>query len=225
MESVSQLEVLLYLFNLERNASAPDILEKYLEKTLQIKFQRILVSQDPLQEEFLRYHEAFVKILKILQAQDKRLEMSLFSTDQLGKFFFNQGVYAFCKDDFMLAGEKFQEAYKINKHNIFLLIYLGIILTIRKNHYAAEKYFSEAMQRDPNNADVWFYAAENYLKAGRYNNAITYFEKAKKLDPTNFEIALRLRDCMKGLVKNQDANKEDTLFKKIVRYVRGTINK
>ncbi|MEI6614438.1 MAG: tetratricopeptide repeat protein [Chrysiogenales bacterium] len=174
-----------------------------------------------MKEEFLRYHEAFVKILKILRATEQKLEMSLFSTDQLGKFFFNQGVYALCKDNFMQAGEKFHEAYKINRHNTFLLIYLGIILTIRKNYYAAEKYFADAIQRDPNNDDAWFYAAENFFKAGSYKIAIEHFEKAKKLNPANTEIAFRIKDCKEALLKKPNSANKDTLLKKIVRYVRG----
>ena len=123
MESTEYLEELLRLFNLGKGASIADILEKYLEKTLQIKFQRIIINQDILKEEFVRFHEAFLKMMKIYQAADKKVEMSLFSSDQLGKFFYNQGVYALCKDNYLQAGEKFQEAYKINKRNVFLLLY------------------------------------------------------------------------------------------------------
>lgn len=220
MENSEYLGELLHLFNLEKDAYAPEILEKYLEKTLQIKYQRILITEDTLKEEFLRYHEAFIKILKILQADDHKLEMSLFSSDQLAKFFFNQGVYAACKDNFLQAGEKFREAYKLNKNNIFLLIYMGIILTIRKNYYAAEKYFADALKRDPNNDDAWFYAAENLLKAGMYKKAIEYFERAKKLNPANNEIAFRLKDCREAMLKKTKPGVKDTVLRRIVQYVR-----
>jgi tetratricopeptide (TPR) repeat protein len=225
MENSEYLGELLHLFNLEKDAAAPEILEKYLEKTLQIKFQRILITEDTLKEEFLRYHEAFIKILKILQAADHKLEMSLFSCDQLGKFFFNQGVYAVCKDNYLLAGEKFHEAYKINKNNVFLLIYLGIILTIRKNYYAAEKYFADALKRDPNNDDAWFYAADNLFKAGMYQKAIDHFEKAKKLNPANNEIAFRLKDCREAMQKKGKPAAKDTVLRRIVQYIRNAFEK
>jgi tetratricopeptide (TPR) repeat protein len=225
VENSEYLAELLHLFNLEKGAAAPEILEKYLEKTLQIKFQRILITEDALKEEFQRYHEAFIKILKILQAADQKLEMSLFSTDQLAKFYFNQGVYALCKDNYLQAGEKFQEAYKINKRNVFLLTYLGIILTIRKNYYAAEKYFADALKRDPNNDDAWFYAAENLSKAGMYKKAIEYFEKAKKLNPTNNEIAFRLKDCREAMLKKAKPGEKDSLLRKIVKYFRNAFEK
>jgi len=220
MESSEYLEELLGLFNLGKGATLPEILEKYFEKTLQIKFQRIIIAHDTLKDEFLRYHEAFVKILKILEATDHKLEMSLFSSDQLGKFFFNQGVYALCKDNYMQAGEKFSETYKMNKQNIFLLIYLGIILTMRKNYYAAEKYFSDAINRDSNNDDAWFYAAENLFKAGSYKKAGEFFERAKKLNPANNEIAIQLKECREAMLKKAQSGEKDTLLRKIVKYVR-----
>jgi tetratricopeptide (TPR) repeat protein len=220
MENREYLEELLSLFNLEKGAYPSEIIEKYLEKTLQIKFQRIIIGEDALKEEFVRYHEAFIKILSILKARDHKLKMSLFSSDQLEKFIFNQGVYALCKDNYMQAGEKFSETYKMNKQNIFLLIYMGIILTMRKNYYAAEKYFADAIKRDPNNNDVWFYAAENLFKAGSYKKAGDYFEKAKKLNPANNEIAFRLKDCREAMLKKTKPAGKETLLRRFVKYIR-----
>lgn len=225
MESGEYLEELLHSFNLERGASASEILDKYLEKTLEIKFQRILIGHDSLKEEFVRYHEAFVKILKIMQGMNEKLSMSLFSNDQLGKFFFNQGVYAVCKDDYLQAGEKFQDAYKINKHNVFLLTYLGILLTIRKNFYAAEKYFADAIHRDNNNEDAWFYAAENFFKAGSYKKAMEYYEKAKKLNPARNEIAFRLKECREAMLKKGHPGGKDSVLRRIVLYIRNAFER
>jgi len=225
MESTEYLEELLRLFNLGKGAPIAAVLEKYLEKTLQIKFQRIIVNQDILKEEFMRFHEVFLKLLKIYQAGDKKLEMSLFSSDQLGKFFYNQGVYALCKDNYLQAGEKFHEAYKLNKHNVFLLIYLGIILTVRKNYYAAEKYLSDAIKRDPNYDDAWFYAAENYFKAGNFRKAMEFYEKAKKLNPAYNDITFRIKECKEAIAKKQKVGKKDTLLRKLVRYIRDAFEK
>jgi tetratricopeptide (TPR) repeat protein len=226
MESTEYLEELLRLFNLGKGAPISEILDKYLEKTLQIKFQRIIIPQESLKEEFVRYHEAFLKILKIYQAGDRQVSMSLFSQDQLGKFFFNQGVYALCKDNYLQAGEKFQEAYKINKHNVFLLIYMGLILTVRKNFYAAEKYFSEATRRDPNYDDAWYYTGENFFKAGNFRFALESYEKAKKLNPAYNEINQRIKDARDGLAKKlRKPGKRDSLLRRIVRYFRDAFEK
>jgi len=226
MESTEYLEELLRLFNLGKGAPMSEVLDKYLEKTLQIKFQRIIIIQEALKEEFVRYHEAFLKILKIYQAADKKVDMSLFSKDQLGKFFFNQGIYALCKDNYLQAGEKFQEAYKINKHNVFLLLYMGIILTVRKNFYAAEKYFSEATKRDPNYDDAWFYSGENFFKAGNYRFALESYEMARKLNPAYNNIAQRIKDARDGLAnKLRRPGKRESLLKKLVNYLRDAFEK
>jgi tetratricopeptide (TPR) repeat protein len=225
MESTEYLEELLRLFNLGKGAPLAEVLEKYLEKTLQIKFQRIIITQETLKEEFVRYHEAFLKILRIYQAADKKVDMGMFSRDQLGKFFFNQGIYALCKDNYLQAGEKFQEAYKINKHNVFLLLYMGIILTVRKNHYAAEKYFSEATKRDPNYDDAWFYAGENFFKAGNFKHALDCYEKARKLNPAYNNIVQRIKDARDGMIRKQRPGKKDSLLRRIVRYFREAFEK
>jgi len=225
MESTEYLEELLRLFNLGKGAALPEILEKYLEKTLQIKFQRIIINQDILKEEVMRLHETFLRILKIYQAADKKLEMGSFSSDQLAKFFYNQGVYALCKDNYLLAGEKLHEAYKLNKRNIYLLIYMGIILMVRKNYYAAEKYLSDAIKRDPNYDDAWFYAAENYFKAGNFGNAYEHYEKARKLNPAYNEINFRIKDTKEAIIKKQRAGKKDSLLRRLVTYIRNAFER
>jgi tetratricopeptide (TPR) repeat protein len=220
MESSEYLEELLRQFNLGKGAAIPQIVEKYLEKTLQIKFQRIIITQDILKEEFVRLHEAFLKIMKIYQAAEKKVEMSMFSPDQLGKFFFNQGVYAMCKDNHLQASEKFQEAYKVNRHNVFLLLYMGIILTIRKNHYAAEKYFSEATKRDPNYDEAWFFSADNLFKAGNFNSAFECYEKVRKLNPAYNEINQRLKETKEAILRKRRGGKKESLLRRFVKYVR-----
>jgi len=220
MESSEHLEELLRHFNLGKGAAVSQIVEKYLEKTLQIKFQRIIATQDILNEEFVRLHESFLKIMKIYQAAEKKVEMSMFSPDQLGKFYFNQGIYAMCKDNHLQASEKFQEAYKVNRNNVFLLLYMGIILTIRKNHYAAEKYFSEATKRDPNYDEAWFYSAENLFKAGNFNSAYECYEKVRKLNPAYNEINQRLKDTKEAILRKRHGGKKDSLLRRFVKYVR-----
>ncbi|MBN2346636.1 MAG: tetratricopeptide repeat protein [Candidatus Aminicenantes bacterium] len=220
MESTEYLEELLRQFNVGRGAPISEVLEKYLEKTLQIKFQRIIFAQEMLKEEFVRLHESFLKILKIYQAADRKLDMSVFSKDQLGKFFFNQGVYALCKDNYLQAGEKFQESYKINKRNMYLLIYMGIILTVRRNYYAAGKYFAEATQRDPNYDEGWFYMAENYFKAGNFPKAMEYYEITKKLNPAFNNINLRIKETREAMAARHRGKRKDSLLKRIVRYIR-----
>jgi tetratricopeptide (TPR) repeat protein len=151
--------------------------------------------------------------------------MSMFSPDQLGKFIFNQGVYALCKDNYLQASEKFQEAYKINKHNVFLLIYMGIILTMRKNFYAAEKYFAEATKRDPNYDEAWFYSGENLFQAGNFNSAYECFEKTRLLNPAFNNINLRLKETKEAILRKRRGNKKDSLLRRFVKYLREAFEK
>lgn len=225
MESTEYLEELLHLFGLGKGASMPEVVEKYLERTLQIKFQRIIITQDILKEEFVRLHEAFLKVTRLYQAADQNVQMGMFTRDQLGKFYFNQGVYALCKENYLQAGERFQEAYKINKHNVFLLIYLGIILTMRKNYYAAEKYFSEATKRDPNYDEAWFYSAENFFRAGNFAAALDNYEKAKKLNPAYNEINLRIKETHQALIAKYRKGKKESLLRRVIQYVRNAFEK
>lgn len=220
MENTEYVEELLRQFNLGRGAPITEIIEKYLEKSLQIKFQRIVSSQDLLKEEFVRLHETFLKVMKIYQAADPRLQMGVFTPDQLGKFYFNQGVYAMCKENYFQASEKFQEAYKVNKRNVYLLVYMGIILTMRKNYYAAEKYFSEAVKRDPNYDEAWFYSAENYFRAGNFNAAWEHYDKTRQLNPAFNEINLRLKETKEAILRKRRGGKKDSLLRRLVKYIR-----
>lgn len=225
MESTEYLEELLRQFNLGKGAPITEVIDKYLERTLQIKFQRIIITQETLKEEFMRLHEAFLKIIRLYQAADQKLQMGIFSQDQLAKYCFNQGVYALCKDNYLQAAEKFQESYKINRHNVFLLIYLGLILTMRKNHYAAEKYFSEATKRDPNYDDGWFYSAENFFKAGNFNSAYECYEMVRKLNPAYNDISQRLKDTREAILRKRRGGKKESLLRRIVKYVRDAFEK
>jgi len=72
MESIAQLEELLPVFGLDATAPASAIIDKYLEKTLQIKFQRVIITDAALRDEFLRYHESFVRILRVLQDTENK---------------------------------------------------------------------------------------------------------------------------------------------------------
>ena len=209
------------LFNLSPDVPFTEIRNAYLEKTFQNKFQRVIVDQGPIKEEFIKYHEAYIRILKYFSASENRIDQSVHTPEQIFKLLFNQGVFALCKDNYIQAGEKFNDASKIKSDQKLLMIYLGIILTKRKNYYAAEKYFTDAIKIDPNDDDAWFYAAENYQRAGRYANAITNYEKAKNLNPSRQEIAYAIKECRKELnQKPGKMEKPPNLLKRFVKYIR-----
>ena len=129
------------------------------------------------------------------------------------------------QDNYLQAGEKFQEAYKINRHNVYLLLYMGIILMVRKNYYAAEKYFSDATKRDPNYDDGWFYSAENFFKAGNFNAAYECYEKTRMLNPAYNDINTRIKETKEAIIRKRRGGKKESLLRRIVNYFRNAFEK
>lgn len=221
MTGQGNIDPQLSLFNLSPGVPLTEIRNAYLEKTFQNKFQRVIMDQEAIKEEFFRYHETYIRILKHFSTSENRIDPSIHTQEQIFKFFFNQGVYALCKDNYILAGEKFNDASRLKSDHKLLMIYLGIILTKRKNYYAAEKYLTDAIKLDPNDDDAWFYAAENYHRAGRHVSAIAYYEKAKILNPSRQEIAYAIKESREALTKKPGKKEEShTLLKRIIQYIR-----
>lgn len=220
MERDDRFVSLLKAFDLHGNATLAEIRKAYLEKTSQVKFQRVILSDENLRNEFCRYHETYLRILKYFSELETPIRSDIYTSEQTSKFFFNQGVYDLCKENYLQAGEKLHNAYNLNKENIVLLIYLGVFLLKRKSFNAAEKFLLDALKMDQNNDDAWYYAGENYFKAGRYLKAIEYFETARTLNPSRQEVAFRIKESREGLLRKPGKGAQDTILKKIVNYVK-----
>jgi tetratricopeptide (TPR) repeat protein len=214
----SVLEALITL-DVEKGATITEVRAQYLEKTSRDKFQHGVLVDEHLQKEFDKYHRAYVTLAKHLSEVDQASDLQYYPPDQVFQFHFNQGVHYFIHQNYIKAGEKFQEAYKIDNNSIPVLLYLGLLLLKRKNSYAAEKYFKEAVQIDQDNDDAWFYLGESYLEAGELRKAQTMFETVKTLNPGRHEVAFKIKEIMERLkVKSIKAKKPSTLkrfFKKL----------
>ncbi len=193
----------LILFDLKEGATITDIRAEYLDKTANYKFQRVLSpEEEDLQEEFLEIYRAYIRLIKSYSEKDSAQALGLYPPDQVFQFHFNQGVYYFITQQYLKAGEKFQEAYNIDNKKPLVLIYLGVLLLKRKNFYAAEKYFKDAALLDKENDDAWFYLGESYLKAGQYRKAVTMFETSKTLNPQREQLTSKIREAAeKGGIK------------------------
>lgn len=183
---------MLQALGLKEGASAAEIQDAYLRLTTQEKFQKVILGDEFLEKEFKKYHEAYATLLKKLAEADA--DMSYYPAEKMARFLFNSGLYHLIVHNYIKAGEKLEAAYKINRKGTLILIYLGILLVKRKNYYAAEKYFLEAVKIDPDNEDVWFYLAENYFKAGNFKKAQLMYEKAKTINPGKKGLALRVME-------------------------------
>jgi tetratricopeptide (TPR) repeat protein len=214
----SVLEALITL-DLEQGATITEIRGQYLGKTSRDKFQHGVLVDEHLQKEFDKYHSAYVTLAQHLTEGDQASDLQYYPPDQVFQFHFNQGVHYFIHQNYIKAGEKFHEAYKINNTSIPVLLYLGLLLLKRKNFYAAEKYFKEAVQFDQDNDDAWFYLGESYLEAGELRKALTMFETAKKLNPGRHEVAFRIKEIMDRLkvksIKTKKPSVIQRFFKKL----------
>ncbi len=194
MEMNETIKAALIVFDLSENASLTEIRAEYLDKTSQPKLMKVLATDENLQKEFTRYYKAYVTLVKNFNESELNSDMDYYPTNQIFQFHFNQGVYYFITQNYLKAGDKFQDAYAIDNQNCLVLIYLGVLLIKRKNYYAAEKYFRDAIKIDKNSDEAWFYLAESYYKAGELRKALNIFETAKNLNSSRKEIAFRIKE-------------------------------
>jgi tetratricopeptide (TPR) repeat protein len=220
MEIQARLEDLFNLFDLRPGASIEALRGAYLNKTFQKKFERVILHQEPLRNEFQRYHETYIRLMKMMHDIDDKQDYSYRTKEELYRFIFNQGVYALCRENYIQASARLHEVFKIAPKERLLLIYMGILLSRRRQYNSAEKYLREALQLDREDEDAWFFLGDNYCRAKRYKKAVECFEKAQKLEPAHTEIAFLLKDCREKLAKMDEKEKRPTLLRKLVRYVR-----
>lgn len=221
IETDESVQEALLTFDLEEGATITEIRAQYLEKTGRDKFQYGILEEEHLQKEFDKYHRAYVTLAAHLSEGDQTSNLQFYPPDQVFQFHFNQGVHYFIHRNYIKAGEKFQDAYKIDNTNIPVLLYLGVLLLKRKNAYAAEKYFKEAVQLDQDNEDAWFYLGESYLEAGELRKALTMFETAKTLNPGRHEVAFKIKEIMDRLKVKSIKNKKPSAIQRFVKKLSG----
>jgi len=205
----------LRVFNLKEGASIDAVRSAYFEKMDQKEFKIIILSDQELEKEFLKYHESYLILLKHYSTIGNEKHFANHSSDLTFRFIFNQGVYFLIKREYLKAGEKLDDAFKMNKRNVLLLIYLGFLLMKRKNYYAAEKYFLNAIKIDKNNDDAYFYLGENYYKAGKLEKAITMLEISKKLNPSNTKIAFKIKEIEERINEEMGYIPKASFFSKL----------
>jgi tetratricopeptide (TPR) repeat protein len=222
MELDESVRAAFIALDLDTSASVTEIRAQYLDKTSQEKFQGSIMMDEYLQREFDKYYKAYVTLLKDLSDSEKASDLEYYPPDQIFQFHFNQGVHYFIHQNYIKAGEKFQEAYKINPRSVSVLLYLGYLLLKRRNYYAAEKYFKDAVKYDKNNDDGWFYLGECYLQAGELRKAQSMFETSKMLNPGRSELGPKMKEIKERMgVKNlkeksQSPSLLHRFFKKII---------
>jgi tetratricopeptide (TPR) repeat protein len=189
----------LNILGLKDGATLSEIQEKYLEKTFQPKFREYFMEDEPLREEFLKYYRAYARLLNTGSwADDPQNDPSFYPPGKAYKFLFNQGLYFFINGEFIKAGEKFQSAFDLHGDDLVVAIYLGLLLLKRRSYYAAEKYFSKVVAKDPQNEDALYFLGISFQKAGNVDKAVEVFNRVKQLNPSRTEVAYRLKELRAG---------------------------
>ncbi len=185
---------LLQTLGLKKGSTLSDIREAYLRLTTQRQFQKVILGDESLEKEFKEYHETYTALLKLYPEAGASPDMRYYPPEQASRFLFNSGVYHLIVRNYIKAGEKLEAAHRTYPNDVLVPIYLGILLMKRKNYYAAEKYFLQAVELDADNEDGWFYLAENHYKAGNYAKALQLYEKVKGLNPSKRGLSLRFQE-------------------------------
>jgi tetratricopeptide (TPR) repeat protein len=216
------IKAALIEFDLNKDASVEDVWDEYLDKTSDTKFQQWVLTDEQLRNEFIRYHKAFVTLLKHYSESGSEGDFYPQDEEELFQFFMNQGIYYFITQNYIKAGEKFQAAYRIDKTQPLLLIYLGVLLLKRRDFYAAEKYFKDAIEIDKEFDDAWFYLGENYFKAGELKKALDMYEQAKRLNPDRTRVGERVKEIRQKMAKPAPppSTKKPSFFQRLLNLFR-----
>jgi len=222
MDNNESVKAALIALDLKPGASLENIRAEYLDKTSQHKFQRGIISEEHLQQEFADYYKSYVTLVKYhAEAKtDSHVDYYPHDQGQMFQYHLNQGIYHFIKQKYITAGEIFQEAFKLNNRNIPLLVYLGVLLLKRKVYYAAEKYFKDAIEIDENCEDAWFYLGDNYFKAGEFKKALDTLETCQKLNPVRSELAYLVKEVKEKLALNSRPDKKPSFLSKIFKFLK-----
>ena len=208
----------LRVFNLPNDSSLAEVRKAYLDFTAQKKFQEIFLGNEELENEFVKYYESYMLFLKYQPSAQN--EAGQLPAETVFSLILNQGIYFLINQKYLKAGEKLQEAYKLDQQHVLLLIYMGILLIKRKNYYAAEKYLLQATMIDRNCDGAWYYLGETYQKTGKLDKALKMFETAKVLNPLRQEVAHRIKEIRESQgrpVSGLSRKVKKSLFGRVVK--------
>ena len=207
----------LKILKLQGEQGISTITKAYLDLTHAAKFKKVFILNEEMREEFINYHEAYVLAIRELSSTAAESTPEYYPPEQLTNLLFNQGLYHLLKENFLKAGEKLEEAARMNNKDILIHIYLGYILQKRKNYYAAESYFLKAIEIDKENEYCWFFLGKNYLKAGKLEKSSAAFRKVETLSFYNNEIIAETRDAFRAIEKIRMRNSKKSIISRVFK--------
>jgi tetratricopeptide (TPR) repeat protein len=200
------------VLGISSDATVTEIRTAYINKTSQKYFENVFIDNKDIVDEFKRYHSSYINIMTEYSEVDNVSNLNFYPPDQIFKLILNQGIYLMISHNYVKAGEKFQEAYSLNKTNENVLIYLGILLLKRKSYYAAEKYFLKAVKLNKENDDIWVFLGDTYLKAGNKTKALVMYKTAENLNPLRKEISEKIQ----SVSPDKEKKEQKSFLKKMI---------
>lgn len=207
----------LKTLKLKGESGSSEITKAYLDLTHSTKFSKVFIMNEELKEEFIKYHEAYVLAIRELSYTAAETTPQYYPPGQVVNLLFNQGLYHLLKENFLKAGEKLEEAARMNNKHALTKIYQGYILMKRKNYYAAENYFLNAIDLDRENEYSWFFLGQAYLKAGKLDKSSAAFRKVEILSFYNNEIIAETRDAFKEIERLRMKNSKKSIISRIFK--------
>jgi len=207
----------LKILKLKGDAGSSEITKAYLDLTHATKFRKVFLLNEVLKEEFIKYHESYVLAIRELSSTGNESTPQYYPPGQIVNLLFNQGLYHLLKENFLKAGEKLEEAARMNNKDILTKIYQGYILMRRKNYYASENYFMKAIDMDRENEYSWFFLGKTYIKAEKLDKASAAFRKVETLSFYNNEIIAETRDAFKEIERLRMKNSKRSIISRVFK--------
>jgi tetratricopeptide (TPR) repeat protein len=116
---------------------------------------------------------------------------------------------------FLEAQKHFEIELAANPTDAHSEYQLGEIYWGRYQHDLARKHFTRAVELRPSFADALIGLGKVLVSQGQPDKALTYLQEAVRIDPENEVAHYRLAQAYRKLGRNQDAEQELALFKKL----------
>jgi non-specific serine/threonine protein kinase len=87
----------------------------------------------------------------------------------------------------------------------------GLALSLSKEHEAAAKSFNTAIKLDPNLFEAYYFFARDLVVQGKYEEAVTYYDKAHAVSPDDYQIPILQAQIYHALDRLEEEEKANRL--------------
>jgi len=127
------------------------------------------------------------------------------SRPQSGEAHYLLGYVLFKQQKATASLAEYTEGAKYRKPSAADLEAVGSDYVLLKDYLDADKWFSKAVEWNPDDALGWYYLGRTKYNENRFDEAVSAFEKCLKLDPRNVKAEDNLGLSYEGLNRVDDA--------------------